>query len=37
VTGSDPARLWAFYLRLVELEQAFKELNGDLAIRPISP
>jgi transposase len=33
--GSDPAKLWAFYLRLVEIEQAFKELKGDLAIRPI--
>ena len=24
-----------FYLQLVEIEQAFKELKGDLAIRPI--
>jgi len=31
----DPAKLWAFYLQLVEIEQAFKELKGDLAIRPI--
>jgi len=35
VTGRDPAQLWAFYLQLVEVEQAFKELKGDLAIRPI--
>jgi len=35
VTGSDPAQLRAFYLLLVEVEQAFKELKGDLAIRPI--
>ncbi len=35
LTGGDPAKLWAFYLRLVEIEQAFKELKGDLAIRPI--
>jgi len=35
VTGADPAQLWAFYLQLVEVEQAFKELKGDLAIRPI--
>ena len=35
VTGSDPAQLWTFYLLLVEVEQAFKELKGDLAIRPI--
>ena len=33
--GGDPAKLWAFYLQLVEVEQAFKELKGDLAIRPI--
>jgi transposase len=35
VIGSDPAQLWTFYLLLVEVEQAFKELKGDLAIRPI--
>ncbi|MFY9952730.1 hypothetical protein [Bradyrhizobium sp.] len=35
MTGGDPAKLWAFYLQLVEVEQAFKELKGDLAIRPI--
>jgi len=35
VTGSDPAQLWRFYLQLTEVEQAFKELKGDLAIRPI--
>ncbi len=33
--GGDPAQLWAFYLQLTEVEQAFKELKGDLAIRPI--
>ena len=31
----DPAQLWSFYLQLVEVEQAFKELKSDLAIRPI--
>ena len=35
LAGTDPAQLWAFYLQLVEVEQAFKELKGDLAIRPI--
>ncbi len=35
VTDGDPTQLWAFYLQLVEVEQAFKELKGDLAIRPI--
>jgi hypothetical protein len=35
VIGGDPAQLWTFYLLLVEVERAFKELQGDLAIRPI--
>lgn len=35
MTETDPARLWQFYLQLTEVEQAFKELKGDLAIRPI--
>ena len=35
LTDSDPAKLWTFYLQLVEVEQAFKELKGDLAVRPI--
>jgi hypothetical protein len=34
LTGRDPAQLWAFYLQLTEVEQAFKELKNDLAIRP---
>lgn len=33
--GDDPAKLWEYYLQLTEVEQAFKELKGDLAIRPI--
>jgi transposase len=35
LTGGDPEQLWAFYLQLTEVEQAFRELKGDLAIRPI--
>jgi hypothetical protein len=35
LTGGDPAQLWSFYLQLTEVEQAFKELKDDLAIRPI--
>ena len=31
----DPARLWGLYLQLVSVEEAFKNLKGDLAIRPI--
>jgi Transposase DDE domain len=35
IAGDDPAKLWRLYLQLVEIEQAFKELKNDLAIRPI--
>ena len=35
LTGKDAAQLWTLYLQLVEIEQAFKELKDDLAIRPI--
>ena len=31
----DPAKLWGHYLLLVTVEEAFKNLKGDLAIRPI--
>jgi transposase len=31
----DPARLWSLYLQLVSVEEAFKTIKGDLAIRPI--
>ena len=35
MSGADPLKLWEFYGQLVEVEQAFKELKGDLSIRPI--
>jgi len=35
LTDDDPARLWGLYLQLVGVEQAFKTLKGDLAIRPV--
>jgi hypothetical protein len=35
LTETDPAKLWHFYLQLVAVEEAFKNLKGDLAIRPI--
>src|ERR671918_395262 len=35
LTESDPAKLWSLYLQLVGVEEAFKNLKGDLAIRPI--
>jgi transposase len=33
--GRDPAELWQFYIRLTEIEAAFKNLKDDLALRPI--
>ena len=35
LTGEDPATLWRYYMRLTQIEQAFKEIKHDLAIRPI--
>jgi hypothetical protein len=35
LTESDPAKLWQFYLQLVEVEAAFRTLKGDVALRPI--
>jgi hypothetical protein len=35
LTESDPAKLWRLYLQLVAVEEAFKNLKGDLAVRPI--
>ena len=35
LSGENPAQLWEYYIQLTEIEQAFKELKGDLAIRPI--
>jgi transposase len=35
LTEQDPAKLWNYYLQLVNVEEAFKNLKGDLALRPI--
>ena len=35
LVGRDPAEMWEFYTQLVQVEEAFKTLKGDLAIRPI--
>jgi transposase len=35
LTDRDPATLWELYTRLVQVEEAFKVLKGDLAVRPI--
>jgi len=35
LASKDPAMLWEQYIKLTEVEQAFKELKSDLSIRPI--
>src|SRR5712691_3198656 len=35
LTDDDPARLWGLYLQLVGVEEAFGNIKGDLAIRPV--
>ena len=35
LNAEDPAKLWTYYIQLTEVEQAFKELKSDLAVRPI--
>lgn len=34
-SASDPVFLWTQYMTLTEVEEAFRNLKGDLAIRPI--
>ena len=33
LAAQEPARLWRCYIQLTEIEQAFKELKHDLAVR----
>jgi hypothetical protein len=35
LTGHEPVQMWGFYTQLVQVEEAFKNLKSDLAIRPI--
>jgi transposase len=35
MSEKDPARLWELYTQLTQIEEAFKNLKGDLLIRPI--
>ena len=35
LTADNPAQLWGYYMQLVAVEEAFKTLKGDLAIRPV--
>lgn len=32
---APPERLWEMYIQLVEIEEAFRNLKGDLALRPV--
>ena len=33
--GKNPEELWAMYLGLVEIEEAFRDLKQDLSVRPV--
>ena len=35
LVGRDPAEMWEFYTQLTHVEEAFKDLKEDLALRPI--
>ena len=35
LTEENPAKLWHLYIQLTQVEEAFKNLKGDLALRPI--
>ncbi len=35
LTAEDPAQIWRLYMLLTQVEEAFKNLKGDLAVRPI--
>lgn len=35
LTERAPAQFWEFYMQLVQVEEAFKNLKGDMSLRPI--
>ncbi len=35
LSAEDPAQIWKLYILLTQVEEAFKNLKGDLAVRPI--
>ena len=35
LNGTDPAVLWERYMQLVQVEEAFRNLKGDLGLRPV--
>ena len=35
LSEADPVKLWEYYTQLTQVEEAFKNLKGDLALRPV--
>lgn len=35
LTEEDPVKLWEYYTQLTQVEEAFKNLKGDLSLRPV--
>jgi transposase len=35
LVGREPAQMWEFYIQLVHIEEVFRNLKGDLALRPV--
>src|SRR6266581_2078431 len=35
LSDNDPAQLWQYHTQLVAVEEAFRNLKGDLAVRPV--
>jgi transposase len=35
LTEEDPVKLWEYYTQLTQVEEAFRNLKGDLALRPV--
>jgi hypothetical protein len=35
LTEEDPVKLWEYYIQLTLVEEAFKNLKGDLSLRPV--
>jgi transposase len=35
LTEEDPVKLWEYYIQLTQVEEAFKNLKGDLSLRPV--
>jgi hypothetical protein len=35
LSEEDPGKLWELYIQLVQIEEAFRNLKGDLSIRPV--